>query len=186
MGRYLGPKLRLRQRFGLAEASASIRRQGQFKSRKSGYGLILEEKQKLKFIYGLMEKQMRRYVAEAFAGQGDPRIMLLDNVVYRLGLARTREQARQFVGHGHILVDNKKVDIPSYILREGQIISFNDKVAKKTIFKTLIETSRKEIEAAGFLSLEEGGGRFLHTPQEADLPKNVDMAKVLEFYHKML
>ncbi len=193
MGRYLGPKLRKRQRFGLIGEEASIRRRGVQRPRKTGYGLILEEKQKLKFIYGLMEKQLRRYVSEVLKGKNDPQVALLqklesrlDNVVYRLGLAKTREQARQIVNHGHVLVDNQRVDIPSYILREGQEIRLKDKSAKKVFFKELSVASRKENEPAGFLSYNELGGRFLHTPTEADLPKNVDMAKALEFYHNIL
>lgn len=193
MGRYLGPKLRKRQRFGLVGEEASIRRRGIQRPRKTGYGLILEEKQKLKFIYGLMEKQLRRYVSEVFSGKSDPQIALLqklesrlDNVVYRLGLAKTREQARQIVNHGHVLVNSQRVDIPSYILREGQEIHLKDKSAKKTFFKELSVVSRKENEPVGFLSYSELGGRFLHTPTEADLPKNIDMAKVLEYYHKII
>lgn len=193
MGRYLGPKLRKRQRFGLVGEEASIRRRGVQRPRKTGYGLILEEKQKLKFIYGLMEKQLRRYVSEVLKGKNDPQVALLqklesrlDNVVYRLGLAKTREQARQIVNHGHVLVDNQRVDIPSYILREGQEIHLKDKSAKKVFFKELSVASRKENEPVGFLSYGELGGRFLHAPTEADLPKNVDMAKALEFYHNII
>jgi len=193
MGRYLGPKLKKQQRFGLVGEDASIRRRGVQRPRKTGYGLILEEKQKLKFIYGLMEKQLRRYVSEVFGGQNDPQIALLqklesrlDNIVYRLGLAKTREQARQIVNHGHILVNNQRVDIPSYILKEGQEIRLKDKSSKKAFFKELSVNSRKENEPVGFLSYDELGGKFLHAPTETDLPKNIDMAKVLEFYHKII
>lgn len=193
MGRYTGPKLRKRQQFGLAGEEASIRRRGIKQARKSDYGLILEEKQKLKFIYGIMERQMRRYAQEALATKKDAQVELLqrlesrlDNVVYRLGLAKTREQARQLVNHGHILVDDKKVDIPSYCLKAGQTISVALKTIKKQIFKDLIEQTRKENEQPGFLLFEKTGGRFLNIPQAIDLPKNVDIAKVLEFYHKTL
>lgn len=193
MGRYLGPKLRKRQQYGLASEQASIRRRGQNRQRKSDYGLILEEKQKLKFIYGIMEKQMRRYVVEAFSKQGDPRINLLeklesrlDNVVYRLGLAKTREQARQIVNHQHVLVDEQSVDIPSYIVKEGQVIALREKSYKRNFFKELIASARQEVEQPSFLSFTEKGGKFLHIPKEADLPQNVDMAKVLEYYHKKL
>lgn len=193
MGKYTGPKLRKRQQFGLADESASIRRRGVRKARKSDYGLILEEKQKLKFIYGIMEGQMRRYVLAAFTSKKDAPTELLqklesrlDNVVYRLGLAKTREQARQLVNHGHILVDDKRVDIPSYGLKAGQIISITEKTFKKQTFKDLIEQTRKDLESLGFILPDKTGGRFLNVPQSSDLPKNVDMAKVLEFYHKTL
>jgi small subunit ribosomal protein S4 len=193
MGRYLGPKLRKRQRFGLADESASIRRRGLPPKRKSDYGLILEEKQKLKFIYGIMERQMRRYVTEALAGGSDPQIEVLqrlesrlDNIVYRLGLAKTREQARQLISHGHILVDGKKLDIPSYGLRVGQTVSVKDKLIKKNVFREQVEKNRKDSETVAFVLLSDNGGRFLNKPSANELPKNVDIARVLDFYHKTL
>ncbi|MFA5131453.1 MAG: 30S ribosomal protein S4 [Patescibacteria group bacterium] len=193
MARYIGPKLRKSQEFGLAPATASIRRQGLKPKRKSDYGLILVEKQKLKFIYGIMEKQMRRYAKEAFAGQKDPQIellrrveMRLDNIVFRLGLARTREQARQLVTHGHILVDGRKLDIPSYKLKSGQNVNLNAKILKNRIFREAIALNRKNSEVATFLLFMPDGGRFLDEPSPAELPKNIDMAKVLEFYHRII
>lgn len=193
MGRYLGPKLRKRQLFGLAPESASIRRRGIRKAKKSDYGQILEEKQKLKFIYGILEHQMRRYAHESLSSGRDAQIVILqklesrlDNVVYRLGLAKTREQARQFVSHGHILVDDKRLDIPSYSLKPGQNVSFSAKMLKNHTFKQAIEKNRQEIEKSSFLLLDSTGGRFLNIPGAQELPKNVDIAKVLEFYHKTL
>lgn len=193
MARYIGPKLKKRQRFGLASEEESIRRRNLRPKRKSDYGLILEEKQKLKFIYGIMEKQMRRYAEEAFASRKDPQLellrrveMRLDNVVFRLGLAKTREQARQLVNHGHILVDGKKLDIPSYKLKSGQLISLKEKILKNRVFKEQIEINRKNSEAATFLLFSNDGGRFLDAPSQKELPQNVDMAKVMEFYHKIL
>ncbi|MEI6529624.1 MAG: 30S ribosomal protein S4 [Candidatus Falkowbacteria bacterium] len=193
MARYIGPKLKKRQRFGLASEEESIRRRNLRPKRKSDYGLILEEKQKLKFIYGIMEKQMRRYAEEAFASRKDPQLellrrveMRLDNVVFRLGLAKTREQARQLVNHGHILVDGKKLDIPSYKMKTGQIISLKEKILKNRVFKEQIESNRKNAEAATFLLFSNDGGRFLDAPNQKELPQNVDMAKVMEFYHKIL
>ncbi len=193
MGRYIGPKLKKRQRFGLAGEEESIRRKNLKPKRKSDYGLILEEKQKIKFIYGIMEKQMRRYAREALESQKDPQIellrrleMRLDNVVYRLGLAKTREQARQLVNHGHVLVDGKKLDIPSYKLRSGQVITLKPKILKNKIFGDGIESNRKNSEPAAFLLFAPGGGKFLDSPSPQELPKNIDMAKVMEFYHKIL
>jgi small subunit ribosomal protein S4 len=193
MGRYLGPKLRKRQQYGLAPENASIRRRGLNKARKSDYGQILEEKQKLKFIYGILEHQMRRYAHEALSSGKDAQILVLqklesrlDNVVYRLGLAKTREQARQFVSHGHILVDAKRLDIPSYSLKPGQNISFSAKMLNNNTFRQAVEKNRQEIEKSSFLLLDSAGGRFLNIPGVQELPKNVDIAKVLEFYHKTL
>jgi len=193
MGRYIGPKLKKRQRFGLAGEEESIRRKNVKPRRKSDYGLILEEKQKLKFIYGIMEKQMRRYAQEAFSSHKDPQVELLrrvevrlDNIVYRLGLAKTREQARQLVNHGHVLVDGKKLDIPSYKLKSGQVVALKPKILKNRIFGEGIEANRKSSEPATFLLFTPDGGRFLDAPSPSELPQNVDMAKVLEFYHKIL
>lgn len=193
MGRYLGPKLRKRQLFGLAPESASIRRRGVRTARKSDYGQILEEKQKLKFIYGILEHQMRRYAHESLSSGKDAQVTILqklesrlDNVVYRLGLAKTREQARQFVSHGHILVDDKRLDIPSYRLKPGQNVSFSVKMLKKHTFNQAIEKNRQEMEKSSFLLFDQSGGRFLNVPGAQELPKNVDIAKVLEFYHKTL
>ncbi len=193
MARYIGPKLKKRQRFGLASEDESIRRKNLKPKRKSDYGLILEEKQKLKFIYGIMEKQMRRYAEEAFKSHRDPQIELLqrvetrlDNVVFRLGLAKTREQARQFVNHGHILVDGKKLDIPSYKLKSGQEVILHERISKNRMFKEQILENRKSSEAATFLFFSDNGGRFLDAPKGKELPQNIDMAKVMEFYHKIL
>lgn len=193
MGRYIGPKLRKRQLYGLSDASESIRRQNVKPVRRSGYALILLEKQKVKFIYGVMERQMRRYAREAIATKKDPQVELLqrlesrlDNIVYRLGLAKTREQARQLVNHGHILVDEKKVGIPSYRLKSGQEIALKDKLFKKDIFKERIKTNRENIEKSSFLDFSDNGGRFLDVPKADELPKNIDMAKVVGFYHLKL
>lgn len=193
MGRYIGPKLRKRQLFGLSEASESIRRRNVRPVRRSGYGLILLEKQKLKFIYGIMERQMRRYAREAIASKNDPQVELLqrlesrlDNIVYRLGLAKTREQARQLVNHGHILVDAKKVSIPSYSLKAGQVIAVKDKLMLKALFKDQLKNNRETLEALSFLEFNDNGGRFLNIPKASELPKNVDMAKVIGFYHLKL
>lgn len=193
MARYLGPKLRKRQRFGLAPESASIRRKNQRPPKMSDYGERLFQKQKLKFIYGIMEKQMQRYAKESFKGEGDSQIKLLqrlemrlDNIVYRLGIGKTREQARQIVNHGHILIDDNKVTIPSYKVKVGQVITLNPKMSKKHGVLEKIEENRKEIENIGFLEYQKDGGRFLSIPSEKELPKDVDMAKVVEFYSRII
>lgn len=193
MARYLGPKLKKRQRFGLAGEGESIRRRRPVRRKKSDYGERLEQKQKLKFIYGLMEKQMKRYVAEAFEAQGDPRVAVmqrlevrLDNIVFRLGLAKTREQARQLVTHGHILVDDQKLDIPSYKMEPGQKIVVKKKILSSQKFREEIEVNRKAGVAFGHLEYAKDGGRFLALPKDSDLPQDVDISQVLEFYHNIL
>lgn len=185
--------LKKRQSLGLASKEDSIRRRNEIKKRKSAYGERLEQKQKLKIIYGIMEHQMTRYVREAFNSQEDPQLELmrklesrLDNVVYRLGFAKTREQARQMVNHGHILVDGHKVDIPSYSLKQGQTISLKSKMAAKQSFLESIKKNRQDISQVSYLEYSDTSGRVLNTPQPTDFVQNVELPKVLEFYRKMV
>ena len=193
MARYIGPKVRLRQKFGLAGPEASVRRKNVRPPKKTDYGIRLEQKQKLKFIYGVLERQMSRYAKEAFAGKSDPQSALLqrlearlDNLVFRLGLSKTREQARQLVSHGHILVDGKKLDIPSYRVLPGQIITLHDKVLKKAKLMTEIAKLKQELVPLGHLEYSPTGGRVLHAPSPKELPKEVDISQVMEFYHQTL
>ena len=189
MARYTKKTLKQRQRFGLASEEESIRRRNQIKLRKTAYGERLEQKQKLKFIYGVMERQMKRYAREAFNSHEDPQIdllrkleMRLDNVVYRLGIGKTREQSRQLVNHGHILVDGKRVDIPSYIMKPGQEVSLRD---NKT-FKDQVDINRKAMSQVSYLEYKPAAGRFTNLPIKEDLANNVDISKVLEFYHQLV
>jgi len=183
----------MRQKFGLAAAGETHRRQNLRPRKKSDYGERLLQKQKLKFIYGIMERQMQRYAREAFKSTGEAPVVLLqrletrlDNIVYRLGMGRTREQARQLVTHGHVLVDDKKLDIPSYQVLPGQAISFRPKTAKKPRISEEIKNNRQAGVTLGHLQLEPMGGRLLHLPKPADLPQDVDIAQVLEFYHSII
>ena len=192
MAKYIKPKLKTLQKYGLAPESKSIRRKLQKPIRKSAYGERLEQKQKLKIIYGVMERQMRRYVREAKKSKNDPQSDLLqkletrlDNVAYRLGFGKTIGQARQLVNHGHVLVNDKKVDIPSYALKPGERISLNDKILRKKIFSEQVESNRKNLSPVGYLEYEINAGRFLSVPDKNDLAKNVDISKVMEFYHRM-
>ena len=150
MGRYIGPVEKIERRYGVSLELKGERRlkgksalekrpyppgqHGQRRGKISEYGLQLAEKQKAKFLYGVSERQFRRYFKEAArmkGNTGENLIILLerrlDNVVYRMGFATTRRQARQLVSHGHILVDGKKVNIPSYLVKPGQKISLKKK-----------------------------------------------------------
>ena len=144
MARYTGPNNKQARRvgFSILENGKDIARRpygpGQHgadrKGKSSNYGTQLKEKQKVRFMYGLTEKQFRKTFNEAskMAGiQGENFLKLLesrlDNLVYRMGLASTRRAARQLVNHGHILVDGNKVDIPSYRLKPGQVVSLKEK-----------------------------------------------------------
>lgn len=193
MGRLTKITLRKRQKYGLAPESASIRRKNIRKPRLSAYGERLEQKQKLKLLYGVMEHQMTRYVKEAFNSQEDVQIQLmrrlenrLDNVVYRLGFAKTREQARQLVNHGHVLVDEQKVDIASYNVKQGQVITLRPKTLNKRFFAELLEANRKALTPVSFLSFEPNGGKVLSQPTPNDFEQSVDISKVLEFYRQKI
>ncbi len=193
MARYIGPKVKLRQKFGLAAAGETRRRQNLRPRKKSDYGERLLQKQKLKFIYGILERQMQRYAREAFKSTGEAPIVLmqsletrLDNIVFRLGMGRTREQSRQLVTHGHVLVDDKKVDIPSFQVAPGQVINFRAKTAKKPRIAEEIKNNRQIGVAMAHLELDSFGGRLLHLPKPADLPQDVDIAQVLEYYHSII
>ncbi|MDO3651386.1 30S ribosomal protein S4, partial [Nocardia mangyaensis] len=158
MGRYLGPLTKVSRRLGVfigGDLDSFQKRNfppgqhGRVQGRKklSDYGIRLQEKQKLKFLYGgLRERQFRRYFEEASKKAGNTGTVLLqllerrlDNVVYRLGFAKTRQQARQLVKHGHFLVNGKKVDIPSYRVDAGDIIEVREKSKKLAIFKENLE-----------------------------------------------
>lgn len=136
---------------------------------------------------------MKRYVKEAFNSQGDPQIdllqkleMRLDNVSYRLGFGKTREQARQLVNHGHILVDGKKVDIPSCLLKIGQTVSLRKKTLAKKTFLDQVALNLKALTPVSYLKYENNSGRFLSLPAKADLAQNVDISKVMEFYSQIV
>ena len=140
-----------------------------------------------------MEGQMKRYVREAFNSQGDPQLellkkleMRLDNVAYRLGYGKTRSQARQLVNHGHVLVNDKKVDIPSYLLKIGQTISLRKKTLNKRNFSETIENNRKTLTSVSYLDYKKDSGVFVSLPAKDDLAQNVDISKVMEFYRNII
>ena len=121
---------------------------GQMRKKKSEYGIQLNEKQKVKFIYGILEKQFRDYYEAAAAAPGktgDNLLIMverrLDNVVYRLGLAATRRQARQLVSHAHFTVNGKKVDIPSFLVKEGDVIAIAQKSLSSEKIKGILEAN---------------------------------------------
>lgn len=201
MARYTGPKHRLARREGvniLEKASASLERKlnvppgvhGKKGHRKpSEYGLQLREKQQLKRSYGLLEKQFRKYVEMAQKSRkntDDALIELLesrlDNMVYRLGLAKSRNQARQFVGHGLVTVDSKKVSIPSYQVKVGEKITISAKLLKNEDLKAFIETSASNI--LPYLERNNAIGRLAHTPERSEVPNPADYQLVIEFYSR--
>lgn len=157
----------------------------------SEYGIQLREKQKVKRIYGLLERQFKNYFEKALKQKGrtgDNLIKLLerrlDNIVYRLGFAPSRKAARQLVRHRHILVDGKIVDIPSYLLKPGQVVSIKEK--SKTL--DIIHNSLKRVKEGTYpwLQIDKAtlSGTFLHIPERQDIPLNANEQLIVELYSK--
>jgi small subunit ribosomal protein S4 len=158
----------------------------------SEYGVQLREKQKVRRSYGLLEKQFRNYFEKALSQSGRTGETLvrmlesrLDNVVYRLGFAPSRKAGRQLVTHGHILVNNHAVTIPSFLLRAGDVVQIRDKSKKLE----LIHASMKRIKDSAmlpWLSLDKATmtGTFLSVPERADVPLNANEQLIVELYSK--
>ncbi len=159
-------------------------------TKQSVYGKQLFEKQKAKQLYGLLEKQFSNYVAEASHKTGDTGKFLvnylesrLDNIIYRTGLASSRRAGRQLVSHGHILVNGKKVDIPSYRVRVGEEIALSDKSKSSPLFAKVSETLSK-MQAPGWLGIDskKASVKILNAPT-ADDP-GYDAKSIIEFYSR--
>lgn len=200
MARYRGPKHKLARREGiniLEKISPSLERRinvipgshGKRNRRKSSeYGIQLREKQKLKRIYGLLEKQFKKYVEMASKTRGNTEGALielletrLDNVVYRLGLAKSRTQARQFVSHRHVLVNGKKVNIPSYQVKAGDKVSLTENMLKSEDLKGYIE-GRNDLPA--FVKATGLHGQLIRAPKAEEIANPVDYQLVIEFYSR--
>jgi small subunit ribosomal protein S4 len=201
MARYTGPLTKKSRRLGvdLVGGDSSFEKRpyppgahGKGRIKESEYLLQMREKQKARFSYGVLEKQFRRYYEEAnrLSGKtGDNLLQILesrlDNVVYRAGLARTRRQARQFVVHGHFLVNGQKVNIPSYRVSEHDIIDLAPKVLEQTPHIVNRET-HGEREVPGWLQvLPERGRVFVHQlPSRAQIAIDVQEQLIVELYSK--
>ncbi|MBI4078952.1 MAG: 30S ribosomal protein S4 [Candidatus Levybacteria bacterium] len=196
MGRYTGPKHRIARREGvnlLDKQSGSLLRRLNIppgvhgKKRKralSEFGVQLREKQKAKAIYGLLEKQFKRLVTSVQKKKGETGEMLialletrLDNLLYRLGLAKTRFQARQFVTHGHVLVNGKKVSIPSYQVNVGDEIALSPHMQEKVVLE-------KEQAFLPFVVQEGGKGKLLHMPKREEVQVPFDTQLIIEYYSR--
>jgi small subunit ribosomal protein S4 len=208
MARYRGPVEKIERRFGvslnlkgerrLAGKSALEKRpygpgqHGQRRKKVSEYGLQLNEKQKAKFMYGVSEKQLRGLFAEgkrAAGNTGTNLIMLLeqrlDNVVYRMGFASTRRFARQFVNHGHVLVDGKRVDIPSYRVKPGQKIEVKE--ASKTnaqVVRAIELTNQTGLAPWVDIDAEKVFGIYTRLPERDEVVIPVEERLIVELYSK--
>jgi small subunit ribosomal protein S4 len=157
-----------------------------------GYGIQLREKQKVKRLYGILERQFRRYFRESERSRGitgEALLLMLekrlDTIVYRLGFATSRTQARQIITHGHVLVEGRKVDIPGFQVRQGQSISLRDRLRKNEAVKEAMETARGR-GLPGWLSLDPSSftGSIVSLPRREDLTMPIQEQLIVELYSK--
>ena len=166
---------------------------GTMRRKKSEYSMQLTEKQKVKFIYGILEKQFRAYYEKAEKSEGKTGAVLLtlierrlDNVVFRLGLAATRREARQLVNHAHFTVNGKKVNIPSYLVKVGDVIEVKEKSRSTTRFKAIAEGETASNLTPKWLEKNENllGGKVVAAPQREDIDFPVEEHLIVELYSK--
>lgn len=206
MARYTGPVCRLCRRFGdklmlkgercatpkcaVEKRSAPARSQGRRRVVISERGLQLREKQKVRYSYGVLERQFRRFFGEAKKGPsmtGENLLVLLerrlDNVVYRLRFADSRSQARQVVRHGHITVNGRKTDIPSFLVQAGDVIQWREASVKTEYYKRVAEEA-EETSVPGWLSLDKATmtGKVVNLPGRDDIEPVLDGQAVVEYY----
>lgn len=166
---------------------------GGMRRKQSEYGLQLAEKQKVKFVYGMLEKQFRSYYERAakMSGKAGENLLILcerrlDNVVFRLGFAQTRRQARQLVSHGHFTVDGKKVNIPSYQVKPGEVIAVRQSSKSSPLFSKLTGEDAAFVTVPEWLSLEKNElkGTVTRMPERADVDFPVEEHLIVEYYSK--
>ena len=176
---------------GYSSKKESIR-QPKRRRKESEYGMQLREKQKAKFIYGVLEKQFRRYYERALkmpGVTGDNLMTLLesrlDNVVFRLGFARTRKEARQTVRHGHFTVNGKRVDIPSYLVKKGDVVAVGEKYRDLLPIKeALIQSERFEVPGWLEVDIEKLSGNVLSLPTREQISTDIQEQLIVELYSK--
>ena len=200
MARYLGPTYKKSRRFGFSilENGKELSKKpyapgdhGQDRKKKlSDYGVQLQEKQKVKFMYGLSEKQMEKTFVKAVKMKGvngENLLKLLesrlDNLVYRIGFATTRKGARQLVNHGHITVNGKRVDIPSYQVKPGDVISLMENDKEMAIVKSSLEALHNRVE---FISYDDKKmeATYVRMPERSELSADIDEALIIEYYNR--
>jgi len=199
MSRYTGPqwKVSRRLKYSTLETGKDIGKRpyppgqhGQRRSKISEYGLQLQEKQKVRFTYGVNERQFKKTFNEAKkmeGRQGENFLFLLesrlDNLVYRSGLARTRRQARQIVAHGHVTVDGKKLDIPSYRVKPGQTVGLKEKSKDLVIVLDALEA---KVTRADFVELDEEKRQFVYKrfPERREFLTDIKENLIVEFYNR--
>ena len=200
MARYTGPIYKKSRRLGfsilengkeLAKRPYAPGAHGNDKRRKSSeYGIQMAEKQKVRLLYGLNEKQFHKLFDKAQNMKGQAGLNLLhllesrlDNMVYRLGLAKTRRAARQIVNHGHIIVNGKKVDIPSYTCKVGDVIAVKENSLDHPAIKEAVETC---LNRPAFVEFDKNklSGKYLRLPDRSELNSEVNETLIVEFYNR--
>ncbi len=200
MARYTGPAWKKSRRLGisLTETGKEIAKRnyppgqhGNQRKKISEYALQLQEKQKLRFMYGINERQFRKLYDRAgkMEGKHGENFLILletrlDNLVYRLGFANTRRQARQLVNHGHIQVDGSRVDIPSYLVEPGQVIGLRERSESLALIKDNLENTVTRLE---FIEFDENSksGKMTRLPERSELNAEIDESFVVEYYNKL-
>ena len=197
--RYTGPVFKKSRRYGFStlETGKELRRKtqapgihGTSRKKLSEYGVQLQEKQKVRFMYGLSEKQLRKTFESAGKMQGIHGYNLLvllesrlDNLVYRAGFAKTRRAARQLVNHGHITVDGKRVDIPSYRVKVGSTISVREASLNHPV---ITECLNMDINVPAYISVDKQKktATYLRYPEREELNSEINEALIVEFYNR--
>lgn len=201
MSRYTGPQWKISRRLGfstletgreLAKRNYPPGQHGQGRKKITEYGKQLHEKQKVRLMYGINERQFRRLFliarkSDEVTGAEFLKILesRVDNLVYRMGLARTRRGARQLVNHGHILVDGSKVDIPSYTCKPNQKITLHDSSKNLKIIKEALEVAPRR---PGFVEfdVEKMEGTYVRFPDRNELNQEIDENLIVEFYNRLV
>ena len=200
MARYTGPTNKLFRNYGVKDLSArklvssmtqyASGQHGQNRKKVSEYALHLKEKQKIRLTYLVSEKQFRKYYEKANRKTGVTGTILLqmletrlDNVLFRAGFSVTRRQSRQLVGHGHLLVNDKKVDIPSYILKEGDVIKVRAKSSQ--VFKDIIEMV-DQAQAPAWMTVDANAQtiKIDRIPEREEIDPEFKEQLIIEFYSK--
>ena len=176
----------------LGYSGKESKRQPKRRRKESEYGIQLREKQKVKFIYGVLEKQFHSYFVRArkmpgITGENLMKILetRLDNVVFRLGFARTRKEARQTVRHGHFTVNGRRVDIPSYLVKPGDVIAVGEKYRDLLPIKeALIQSERFEVPGWLEVDIEKLSGNVLSYPAREQISGDINEQLIVELYSK--
>jgi small subunit ribosomal protein S4 len=202
MARYTGPTTRIARKFGepifgadkyFEKKNFPPGQHGLAKKRKkvSEYGVQLQEKQKAKYTYGVLERQFANIFHKASRSKGVTGEVLLqllesrlDNVVYRLGIAPTRKAARQLVTHCHITVNGHVLNIPSYIVKTGELVGVREKAKSMEVISGSLSSARKSKYSWLEWDSEEMVGKFLNMPERADIPENIKEQLIVELYSK--